>query len=209
MATLPTRKTDIKSADQTQQQATQQQQQVPAIQAPLAGALPDAADLLNAITPGNLRPETHAAPAIPTPVVTFHVPLSRHAMLVRGHCLPLVPPVSTPNGISLKWNPRPAREGHPADANEVKIRTDSTPRRLYVGYGLTIPEGYQGVITSPGAMGETVPVMVLHAGKHDADLCIPVAYRGDAQHGIQLAAHSEIGMLNLHKVVEIGMRIAE
>jgi hypothetical protein len=58
-------------------------------------------------------------------------------------------------------------------------------------------------------MGETVPVLVLHAGKHDYDICIPVAYRGDAQHGIQLAAHSEIGLLNLHKVVEIGMRIAE
>jgi hypothetical protein len=182
--------------------------------APLLGALSDAADLINAIAPEN--PETPVAsvvppsiPPIPTappiPTVTFHVPLSRHAMLVRGHCLPLVPPVATPNGISLRWNPRPAREGHNADVNEVKIRTDSTPRRLYVGYGLTIPEGYQGQITSPGAMGETVPVLVLHAGKHDYDICIPVAYRGDSQHGIQLSAHCEIGLLTLHKVGEVGL----
>lgn len=177
--------------------------------APLLGALPDAADLIGAITPENLRQETPVAsptPIVaPVPTVTFHVPLSRHAMLVRGHCLPLVPPVATPNGISLRWNPRPAREGHNADVNEVKIRTDSTPRRLYVGYGLTIPEGYQGQITSPGAMGETVPVLVLHAGKHDYDICIPVAYRGDSQHGIQLSAHSEIGLLTLHKVGEVGL----
>ncbi len=180
--------------------------------APLLGALPDAADLINAITHENLHPETPVAPVpspvptiAPIPTVTFHVPLSRHAMLVRGHCLPLVPPVATPNGISLRWNPRPAREGHNADVNEVKIRTDSTPRRLYVGYGLTIPEGYQGQITSPGAMGETVPVLVLHAGKHDYDICIPVAYRGDSQHGIQLSAHCEIGLLTLHKVGEVGL----
>jgi hypothetical protein len=187
--------------------------------APLLGALPDAADLLeekvsSALEDGSWPKELTTKGGYPTipalvPTVTFHVPLSRRAMLVRGHCLPLVPPVATPNGISLRWNPRPAREGHTADVNEVKIRTDSTPRRLYVGYGLTIPEGYQGQITSPGAMGETVPVLVLHAGKHDYDICIPVAYRGDSQHGIQLSAHCEIGLLNLHKVVEIGMRIAE
>jgi hypothetical protein len=183
--------------------------QSPIAQPPLLGALPDAADLINAITTENLHPETPVAPSIPIvaaiPTVTFHVPLSRHAMLVRGHCLPLVPPVVTPNGISLKWNPRPAREGVSADPNEVKIRTDSTPRRLYVGYGLTIPKGYQGQITSPGAMGETVPVLVLHAGKHDYDICIPVAYRGDSQHGIQLGAHCEIGLLTLHKVGEVGL----
>jgi hypothetical protein len=203
MATLPTRKPDIKPADQAQP--------------PQAVIVGKGDDTQLVDHPINMSPpERASAPddrvvtlSAPTPVVTFHVPLSRHAMLVRGHCLPLVPPVVTPNGISLKWNPRPAREGVSADPNEVKIRTDSTPRRLYVGYGLTIPKGYQGQITSPGAMGETVPVLVLHAGKHDYDICIPVAYRGDAQHGIQLAAHSEIGLLNLHKVVEIGMRIAE
>lgn len=203
MATLPTRKPDIKPADQAQP--------------PQAVIVGKGDDTQLVDHPINMSPpERDSAPddrvvtlSAPTPVVTFHVPLSRHAMLVRGHCLPLVPPVVTPNGISLKWNPRPAREGVSADPNEVKIRTDSTPRRLYVGYGLTIPKGYQGQITSPGAMGETVPVLVLHAGKHDYDICIPVAYRGDAQHGIQLAAHSEIGLLNLHKVVEIGMRIAE
>lgn len=230
MATLPTRKTDIKPADPlTQVQSTERAEvlslvagnlnKIPAAERATyeAMSLAEIRAYLNdgpELVPSKVVEQKLIAPRAfaSSPVVTFHVAPSRKTLMANAQSrIALKSPQidSDSHAITLFWNPRPAANATPADPQSISIGAQNAPRLVYTGYGVTIPAGYRGIIVSLPEHGPVRPLMYLLAGKHDIDLAVPHSYAGTNVHGVQIGPCAAVGRLILERSVEVVCEVVE
>lgn len=99
-------------------------------------------------------------------------------------------------GATVFWNPRPAAAGT-TQADPSGMRLDGT-KRLYTGYGVEVPAGYQAVYVSSPTVSSAAPVLTLPPGRHDVDFPLPVTGTGR-----QVSAGEPIATVYLQRLTPV------